>query len=213
MLVEKLEYQKKNPSRVNIFFESGEVVGLHSNIVVKYDLRKGIEIDPQSLHKAVVEDLKIKLVGRCDNKLSKSRTTQKGLEIFIDKKVYEWDLQGIEELSDIKSELIAYYKGQKLIDDEAFTIDFINSRLKSKPRSLNMIRSELYQKGIHNNVLQIASSIGVSDYELLENFNNKKFNGELIDLNDKKKMRTFANKGFNFSIIKQLSNDLVGYDK
>ena len=117
----------------------------------------------------------------------------------------------------IIEKIIAKLKEKKFINDEEFAKGWIESRLTYKPRSINLIKRELLQKGISRELTD--AQISNFQFPISNELENAK---KLIEKRlsryrglDRRKIyeklgRFLASKGFNWDTIKKSIDEVLG---
>lgn len=190
MKITKLEYQKKDPNRVNIYVDDKYAAGLDINDLVKLGLYKDQEISQEGLNKIIGESEFGKLFNTALNFLSYRPRS-------------EWE---------VRRKLKFKTKDQKLIDsviEKLKTIDqindsdfakwFVDQRNTFKPKGRRAIAMELRRLGVKAKVEN-----DISDRQLAKRA-LKKYHGE----KDKPKIQRFlASRGFDWDIISSIIGEL-----
>src|SRR5438876_779971 len=70
MKISKLEYQKKDPNRVNVYVDGKFIAGIGANDVIKLNLYNGKDIDEKESSKIISDSEFGKLFNACLNFLS-----------------------------------------------------------------------------------------------------------------------------------------------
>ena len=111
----------------------------------------------------------------------------------------------------IIEKIIEKLKEKKFINDEEFARQWIESRLRFKPRSMNLIKRELLQKGVGGEIIDAQiSNLQFSIFNDLESAKKlaEKRIGRIKNLPKQKiyeKLGRFlASKGFNWDTIKKV---------
>jgi regulatory protein len=118
--------------------------------------------------------------------------------------------------SQIIEKIIAKLKEKKFINDEEFARQWIENRNRFKPRSQRLIRMELKQKGISDEILEAVihdkSLLANSDLEQAKKLTEKRI-GKLKGLSKQeiyeKLGRYLATKGFNWNTIKKAIDEIL----
>lgn len=107
--------------------------------------------------------------------------------------------------------IINKLKGQRFLNDEEFARTWVESRMRSKPRAWRLIKMELKQKGINDEIIE---SVGKSselraqkDIEMAKRIIEKKINKykNLPKQEAYRKLgRILAGKGFDWDTIKKV---------
>ena len=132
----------------------------------------------------------------------RSRTEQE-VKNYLQKKIKKYNFQ-----PSIVQQTIEYLKERNYINDKNFVEEYINSRLRSKPRSLYLIKLELSQKGISDKDVEAYFLTNtINEQPVAENLLSRKFHTweRLPYLKKKKKAYDFLkSKGFSFDIIREV---------
>jgi regulatory protein len=148
-----LEFQKKNPDRVNVFIDGQFALGLPAIIAAR--LKPG-----QSLSDAEIQSLEAEgsietAYDRTLNYLSYRPRSRAEVERYLGKR----------DLPETQIEAIAArLERAGLLDDEAFAQYWVENRERHRPRGLRALRYELREKGISNATIdRVLVSVDVSD--------------------------------------------------
>lgn len=205
--VTSVERQKKNTRRFNIFLDGEFAFGADEDLVVNFRLIPGKIIDPQELEKILFESQVGKLMEKMYGLFAIRGRSEKEVRDRLRSKNFELKLKAKEEISNlvIKS-LIEKLKQKGLINDLEFAKAWVDSRRKSKHKSILVIKSELFQKGIDREIVEEVFSRGatVSEEELATQALEKKLKSwqRLSEMEFKKKAYEFlARRGFDYSTI------------
>jgi len=123
-----------------------------------------------------------------------------------------------DDRESIIERVISKLKEQKFLNDEEFAKWWIGSRLRFKPRSLRLIKIELRQKGISQEVIEEVindSRLTNSDLEQAKKLVEKRitrFRNKFGMTREKiyqKLGRYLASKGFDWDTIKQSIDELL----
>ena len=118
-----------------------------------------------------------------------------------------------ELTEDIVSEIITKLKKYDFIDDRSFTKSWIDSRIKYKNKPIWIIRSELKQKGISDELIDESlpkTEIRETDLESAKKLAEKRkdFYRNLDEKKrDEKVMNYLLRKGFNWDVAKIVIKD------
>lgn len=138
---------QKQKGRYNIFLDGEYAFPVDENILIKYLLRKGIELTDQTIDQIKKEDLYFKAYGRALNYLSyKMRSEHEIRTDLIDKNYSEQADEVIERLKD-----------QAYVDDLAYAKSYFRTQALVNYKGPKNIEHELTEKKISpNNILQAA---------------------------------------------------------
>lgn len=201
MLISKLERQKKNHKRYNLYLDGEFYCGLYDDTLLKYGIVSGDEVTEKQ-----IEDIR-------------------GFDEYIYGKKIAFDYLSyrIRTISEIKKRLkkaklqdetidkvVAHLKELKLVDDEAFARQLVAEKIKNKPAGKRMIEKKLYEMGIPKQVGESVlnelldsdteKSLALKTYEKLI----PKLQGLDRQEARKKIFAKLASRGFNFDIINEI---------
>ncbi|WP_047152561.1 RecX family transcriptional regulator [Aneurinibacillus tyrosinisolvens] len=146
-IITRLERQKKNKGRINVYIDEEFSFALHEDVLIKYRLTKGRQLDAEEMADILQAE-------------EKNRAEQYGLRYLgyrprTAEEVRQYLLQkGFPEhvCSDVTAEFIE----KKYLDDGAYARQWIEERLRLKPRGRNLLRQELRNRGINNQTIEHA---------------------------------------------------------
>ncbi len=213
MRVSKIEYQKRDPNRVNLYIDEEFFCGISLDTLASENLYEGLEITQEVLDRIVQRDLKSRFLTRVTEYLSHSPKTEfqvyrylknlkfKKKNIWFKEEIYlDWDT--------LFDEIVGKLKEYKYIDDESFARSFVSSRLRNKPRGKSVLISELISKGVSKDIAEMVCNEDIPDeLEVLRNTFEKKYRDKKFDINDSKMVGFLQRKGFNWDLIQQFSQN------
>ncbi|MDR2090202.1 MAG: RecX family transcriptional regulator [Clostridiales bacterium] len=191
-IITKIEAQKKNNQRVNIYIDGGFVCGLTLETVILRRLKVGAEADEDELKQAVTEDEKKRAFNALLNSLAAKTQTKKQAEEYLFKKEFI-------------AEAVEYAVGKAVeygyVDDEKYAEQYLSVH-GGKSGKLK-IKSELFSRGINAEIIENllrGYDDGGAAYELL----SKYLRGEPpADIKEKNRAaRYLAGKGCSYAAIK-----------
>ena len=199
--ITELEVQKKDPNRINVYLNDEFAFGISRFVGIS--LKRGDSIDEDSINRLIIKDERERAFQRALSYISyQPRSAQQ----VINKLTEVGFNQGTIE--DVISELCE----KQYLDDKAYAHDWVASRVKSKPRSRQMLRFELRDKRISEEFIEEAISTAPENDELAFQL-GKKYIHRFRRLDDKefeKKMTgVFARRAFPFSVIKLVISKLI----
>jgi len=201
MLITKLERQKKNHKRYNLYLEGEFYCGLYDDTLLKYGLASGDDVTEKQIEEIRGFDEYIYGKRIAFDYLSyRIRTISE-----IKKRLKKAKLQ--EETTE---KVITHLKELKLVDDEAFARQLVAEKIKNKPSGKRMIEKKLYEMGIPK---QVGESVldELMDEETEKSLAVKVYDKLLPKLQGldrqearKKIFAKLASRGFNFDIINEI---------
>ncbi len=136
--ITKISAQKRK-NRVNIYVDGKFFAGIDNNVLVKYNLYKGKEVDKEALSAILDEEERFKGWNYALNLISYRMRTEKEIKDKLIKKGHK--LEVVEKI-------IKHLKELELIDDEKFAEMWVKERVNAHPRSNFVLVQELFRKGI-----------------------------------------------------------------
>lgn len=186
MKITKLEVQKKNKNRVNLYLDEEFLCGLSLEAVVKYNLKVGQEIEKQKLEFLQTDSEKEIAQNKAISYISKYQKTEKELKDYLIKK-------GFDE--EIVLEVIKKLKEYSFVDDDIYAKNFIKS--KSKKSGKRKLSFELKKRGIDENLINENIEEYADDSESILPLCEKYLKNKPRDYKTKQKTYRFlSSRGF-----------------
>ncbi len=213
MVITKLEYQKRNSDRVNLYLDGKFFCGISIDVLTREFLYEGLEIEEDRLQRIVYDEIKGRFFSRVLEYISKSPKTKFQVYRYLKelqfKKKGVWYKEDMEiEWNNMFDSIVFKLEELKYINDEEYARLFVQSRLRGKPRGKSVLLSELVSKGIDREIAQMVCDEEVTDeYEVLKNLFEKKFKGRVFDGKDSKMISFLIRKGFSWDLIERFKND------
>lgn len=202
--ITKIEYQKKNKNRVNIYLDDSFAFGIDLNIMIKYSLSKNMELEESFIEEILKSEEEINVYNYALSVLSRTIKSEKQLKMKLKEKGY--DEQFIDNA-------IIKLKQKKYLDDERYSEILISNRTSISKYGKRRIRQDLYTKGISCEIIDEKLSF-ISDEEELEralSLGSKKL--RTLKKEDERKIIKLSNhlinKGFEYSIVKKAVSELL----
>ncbi len=199
LTVTKLEPQKKNPQRLNVYLNGEFAFGI-SRAIAPW-LKEGIELSQQKISSLITEDEIEKAYQRTLNFLSYRNRSEQEIKL---------NLQKHQIPETIIKPVLERLREGSLVNDREFAQQWIENRREFRPRGKRALRSELYRKGISNQIIEEALQ-DINEEELAFKLARKKI-GKLNNLDKStfwKKMYGFlSRRGFHYSLSKEVVNHL-----
>jgi regulatory protein len=213
VIITKLEQQKKNESRFNLYVDDQFLAGISSNTLTEFNLYKGKEIEKKILYDIVYQELKHRFLDRAISYLARAPKTTFQLRRYLRdlkyKKTGKWfDENSNIDFEKIFDEIVARLEEMQLLDDENFAVMFVESRIKNKPRGKFVLVSELISKGVNKEVAKrVCDELIEDEYDILKRTYYKKYKNYNLDLSETKKLAYLQRKGFSYGLIKKFAQD------
>ncbi len=158
MKITKIEKQKKDKHRYNIFLDGEFAFGLYEDTVLKFGLRTEDEID----------DVKASEIKEFDEfgfgkKIAYSLLAYKQRS----KKEIVKKLKQKKISYKIIDEIVELLEKQKYLDDKAYAKNYLDDRLNSKPIGKRLAKLKLFEKGIEKELIEATVNENYSDDKVI----------------------------------------------
>ena len=207
-IITKIESQKKNSDRVNIYVDDEFFMAVFTESIYNFNIKKGMEIDQENLKHILNEEMYIKAKNKALNILSKADQSEKKIR---EKLSSEFE----EDTIDI---VIEFLQKNKFIDDDLLAQKIVNTNVHLNKCGKNKIKQNLYNKGISKESINDAISEIDHDVEFENAMHLAKKRYERIKNEDKRKIyqkisQHLAYKGFDYDTIKRVLNKVLNSDE
>lgn len=212
MTITKLEQQKRNVSRFNLYIDDQFLAGISSNTLAKFNLYKGKELEERILEEILYQELKQRFLERAVNYLTRAPKTNFQLTKYLRDLQYKKKGQWFDEDANINfekifNEIVEHLEEMRLLDDENYATLFVESRIKNRPRGKFVLVSELIGKGVDKEIaIKVCDELIEDDYDILKKTYYKRYKEQAFDLKDRKKIAYLQRKGFSYDLIKKFAN-------
>jgi len=203
--ITKIEFQKNNKDRVNVYLDDNFAFGIDINIMVKYSLAKNMELEEEFINEILKAEEEINAYNYALSVLSRNFKSEKQLRTKMQEKGY--DNQFIDNS-------ITKLKQHRYLDDELYSEMLINSKINVSKYGKRRIKETLYEKGISREIIdEKMSDISEEDeLERAKSLGAKKLKTLKEEDIKKRKIKLFnylVNKGFEFSTVKKAAEVLL----
>lgn len=200
-IITKIEAQKRNSDRVNIYVDDEYFMSVYTELVFTHSLKKGMEIDKDSLNSILEAEMYLKAKEKALSILSKADQSEK---IIYEKLMKNFDEPVVEKVME-------FLKKHKLIDDSSLAERIANDNINLSKFGRNKVRQNLYMKGIDSNIIESVVSDIDSDAEFenamyLAEKRMKRLENESRDKAYRKLYQHLSYKGFGYDTIKKVMN-------
>jgi len=199
--ITKIERQKKDRNRCNLYIDGVFFCGLYDDTVLKYGIAANDEVTEKKL--VEIKDFDEYIYGKkiaFDYLSYRVRTVSEIRKKLKAKKISD---ESVENVLNHLSEL-------KLTNDEEFAKQLIQEKLSRNPSGKRVLKQKLFEKGISKEVSDMAIKTAfenLDEKELALKSFKKYYNRIKSEEPDKQKRKTFdflSRRGFNFDIINQI---------
>ncbi|UUV16265.1 recombination regulator RecX [Clostridioides difficile] len=207
-IITKIEQQKRNDDRVNIYVDDKFFIAIFKELVYTFNLKKGNEINEDELKPILDDEMYIKAKNKALNILSHTDQSEKKLK---EKLSSEFDENIVERVID-------FLKSYNLVNDSVLAKKIVNTNVNLNKCGKNRIKQNLYNKGINRSTIDEAVSELDKDTEFENAMYLAKKRYERVKKEDKKKIyqkisQHLSYKGFDYDIIKRVLNKLLNFDE
>ena len=198
MLIEKIALKSSRNPNIFVVEIDAEKYILHSEIIVKYGLGTGAEIEQEKLNEVVFESDVMIATNLAMNYVSSKLITTKQLKDYLRGKGYK---------SQVISKVIDKFNEYGVLNDENFATSFVS--IKQNSLSKRAIEQKLIQKGVNKDIAKTClkdfddTQVAIKTAEKF--MKTKPYTEENIT----KLLRHLSYKGFDYETI----NKTLGYLK
>ena len=207
-IITKIEAQKKNDDRVNIYVNDEFFIAIFTELVYTFNLKKGMTIEEESLKHILKEEMYMKAKNKALNILAKADQSEK--------KIREKLSSDFED--DTIDMVIEFLKKNNFINDDLLAQKIVNTNVNLNRCGKNRIKQNLHNKGIDKQSIDEAISDIDTDVEFENAMYLAKKRYDRVKKEDKIKIyqkisQHLAYKGFSYDIIKRALNKLLNSDE
>ncbi len=214
--ITSVEPQKKNPRRYNIFLDGEFAFGADEDLVVSERLVPGKVIDENDLNHLIEEAEIGKLMEKMYGLFSVRARSEKEVRDYLKNLSFKRKLKDREEISNLTiDQLVEKLKQKEMLNDLEFAKAWVESRRRSKGKSIRALKMELMKKGIGREIIEEVTS------DQSQESSEKDLASKALE----KKMRVWKNlsrpefkkkaisylmrQGFDYSLIKILVENVL----
>lgn len=212
--ISKITVQKKAKQRYNIFVNENGAdrysFSVDEDILIKYDMRKGMELNEEEMKEIVDADEAKKTQHLAIHYLSFRMRSEKEMIDYLEKK---------ERQPEHIQRAISFLKQERLIDDFVFSGAFIRTKTKQSHVGPSKLKQQLKQKGISDHIINeclIPYDVEWQTGEVqswLEKLERRKVESKESNQQQRnKQMNQLRSKGFDYEAIASAFNDKVESD-
>ncbi|MDI9495913.1 MAG: RecX family transcriptional regulator [Bacillota bacterium] len=206
--ITKIEYQKNNKERFNIYLNDEYGFSVDISIMIDYSLKKGMVLDDGLIEDILRAEEKISVYNYGISVLSRCARTEYELRLKM-------QIKGFEPI--LIDRAISALKDHKYIDDEKYCEMYIRDKINLSNYGVRKIKEALYQKGIAKEIIEEKIKIITpeSEEERAYILGEKKLSN--IRENDtRKKMAKLSNyligRGFEYDTVNKTVRKLINTD-
>ncbi|MBS4192486.1 recombination regulator RecX [Bacillus sp. FJAT-49705] len=146
-IITKISVQQKKSDRYNIFLDEKYAFSVDEDVLITHQLKKGMEVDEFSLSEIAYQDDIRKAYNTAIQYLSRRMRSEKEVRQYLkDKEVDEIIIQ------EVVHKLYEYH----FLDDKEYAIAFVRTFMNTTDKGSGLIRGELKEKGISEQLIDAA---------------------------------------------------------
>lgn len=206
-LITKIESQKKNDDRVNIYVDEKFFMAIYKELVYTFNLKKGDTIDEEHLKSILKDEMYLKAKNKALNILSRASQSEKNIREKLNNDFEE----------DVIEEVIDFLKKYNFINDDDLASKIVSTNVNLNKYGKNKIKQNLYNKGLDKSAISNAMDEIDQDKEFENALYLAEKRYERVKNEDPKKAYSkianhLAYKGFSYDIIKSVLNKILKSD-
>ncbi|QQE76215.1 RecX family transcriptional regulator [Brevibacillus composti] len=199
----------KNKHRYHFYIGDELVFSVHEDILVKYQLMKGTEIDQAFLQEVLLAEEEHRAYLLALRYLGIRPRTSKQIASYLKEKGYP---------QEIAETIVSRCQQMGYLDDQAFARQWVSERMRLKQRSPLMLKMELQQRGIDKDLAEhalrgVTSEDELSAARVLVEKKLRRHTGELDRNEEQKILAMLYRKGFSQSVIQAIRRELGSYGR
>lgn len=200
-IITKITTQQKNKDRFNIFMDKGAgeefAFSVDSDVFIKFQLKKGMEIDEFSLMEIQYQDDIRKAYNLAVNYLARRMRSEKEVKDYLFQKEAE---------EPVINEVMHKLSAQNFVNDQEFALAYVRTQVNTTDKGPELIKLELKEKGIAEGLLlhALAEYPQVQQIEKASKIAEKFFqkpSKESMKIQKQKLEQMLLRKGYSFEII------------
>ncbi len=207
--ITKIEIQKRNKERVNLFLDGEYAFSISAELVYKEGLKVNSEVNEEKIKSIAESENYIKCKESALRMIERNFKTEKEVKDKLKLKGYDDD--SIENS-------VRFLKEYNFVNDRAYTKAFINDKLKTM--GSQKIKYSLIQKGIAKEVIEeeLSDLNKENEKSVALNIAKKKLSAIKNKENDKYKIsgklyRFLISKGYESNIINDIVKEVMSLDE
>ncbi|MFP7299722.1 recombination regulator RecX [Neobacillus niacini] len=148
-IITKITTQQKNKDRFNIFMDYGKgeeyAFSVDSDVLIRFHLRKGLEIDDLSIIEIQYQDDIRKAYNLAVNYLARRMRSEKEIRDYLVKKEVE---------EPAINEVLHKLAAQRYINDEEYAFSYVRTQINTTDKGPDLVRMELKERGISESIIK-----------------------------------------------------------
>ena len=206
--ITKIEYQKKNKERFNVYIDDEYGFSVDISILIEYSLKKDMVLDDSLIDDILRSEERTSVYNYGISILSRYARSEYELRLKMKNKGFE------PELID---KAVGTLKEQKYLDDDRYCEMFINDKINISKDGVRKIKEALYYKGIDKKIIEekIKNISQDSEEERALILGSKKL-PNIKETDTRKKIAKLSNyligKGFEYETVNKTVRKLLSIE-
>ncbi|MBE6047998.1 MAG: recombination regulator RecX [Clostridium sp.] len=203
--ITKIEVQKRNKERVNVYIDNAYAFSIYSELVYRENLRVNSEVDEEKLLSLAKKENVSKCKETALKIIERSYKTEKEMQKKLMEKGYDFDSIEI---------VINFLKEYNFINDSNYVKMYIKDRISTQGKQ--KIKYSLIRKGISVEIIdEFINKIESDDEKVVAiEMTKKKYKTLIKRENDRFKLwnklcRYLVGRGYDYSISKEVVNEVL----
>ena len=145
--ITRLEYQKTNPDRVNVFLDDQYAFSLAAILVADRQLRAGVELSRETVAELQTADFYNKELASALQQLASRPHSESEIQLYLKKKYPEAP-------AETSKQVIERLKELQYLNDASFAKFWVENRAAFSPRGRNLLKQELMKKRVPRDIIE-----------------------------------------------------------
>ena len=201
-----IQVQRKHPSRRSIFLDGRFFCGVSNEVAVKFHLKRGMEIDADKLKELLHEEEFSKAKNYVYRILARRMYTTKEIHDKLAERGY---------IDEIIQDVIATLERYGYLNDRTYAEEWIQSRMRGKPKGKFALRQELGRKGIEKSIIEDALSCAFDESDErsmaldLASRKARSYSGDDPAAAKRKLQGFLLRRGFDFGTVRDVIEQVI----
>lgn len=206
--ISKITTQKKQTGRFNVYINDGTgekyAFSVDEDVLIKYQLKKGMELDEFTQLEVLYQDTVRKAFGTAIQYLAIRMRSEKEVRDYLKQKEIE---------DPVIQEVVHRLYNHHYLNDEEFALAYTRTQINTTDKGPRVIKEELKEKGIGDSILEKVMEEFTFELQfskvlhLCKKAQNKKRNDSQFVFEQKLK-QALNRKGYSFSIIDEAMGEI-----
>ncbi len=204
MKITKIEIQRRNPERFNIYIDDEFAFGLTDILAYKYSLKKGMEVSQELIDEVLESENTNKALNYTLHLLSYRQRSEKEVRDRLREKEY---------LDHQIEYALGYCLENNYLNDYEFACSYVRDKAKINKHGPQRIRHDLRFKGVDDDIIaQALEENYENEYDIAFELASKQVEKYKDDDRQKKyrKLGSFLQRrGYSYDIVNSILRELV----